>query len=266
MGTVTDFNVTVTGIANGKPMVFAHGFGCDQTVWRHVAPQFEDTHRVIRFDYVGAGDARIPYDPNKYSSLEGYAGDLIDICRALDVKDGTFVGHSVSAMIGVLADVEDSALFDSLVMVGPSPRYINDGSYIGGFEQPDIDGLLASLSSNYLGWSTAIAPAIMGTPDRPELGVELADSFCTVDPLIAEGFARATFLSDNRADLVRVTTPTLVLQCEEDIIAPLEVGSYVASSMANASLVVLDATGHCPHLSAPDLVVAAMNDFLGQRD
>lgn len=262
METLSAFNVTVTGVPNGKPMVFAHGFGCDQHMWRHVAPQFEDSYRVVKFDYVGAGGARAPYDPDRYASLGGYASDLITICRALELKDAVFVGHSVSAMIGVLADIEDASLFDSMVMVGPSPCYINDGPYLGGFENADIDGLLTSLASNYLGWSAAMAPTIMGNPDRPELGGELAASFCTVDPLIAEGFARATFLSDNRADLSKVTTRTLVLQSREDVIAPLEVGAHVAANLGDGTLVVLDATGHCPHLSAPDAVVLAMNDFL----
>ncbi|MGN6162638.1 MAG: alpha/beta fold hydrolase [Marmoricola sp.] len=262
MAVLADFNVSVTGVPEGTPMVFAHGFGCDQNMWRHVAPRFEDTYRVVTFDYVGAGGARAPYDPAKYAALDGYASDVVSICHELGLKNAVFVGHSVSAMVGVLADLQDPSLFETLVMIGPSPRYINEGPYVGGFEEADIDGLLMSLSSNYLGWSAAMAPAIMGNADRPELGAELTTSFCTVDPVIAQGFARATFLSDNRADLSKVTTRTLVLQCQDDLVAPVEVGEYVAATMADATLVVLDATGHCPHLSAPEDVVAAMKNFL----
>jgi sigma-B regulation protein RsbQ len=262
MHPVEAFNVTERGLPDGPVMLFAHGFGCDQNMWRHVAPQFEDRYRVILFDYVGAGGARAHYDPERYASLDGYADDVLRICRALDLRDVVFVGHSVSAMIGVLADVAAPGLFDALVMIGPSPRYIDDDGYHGGFEHADIDNLLDSLAGNYLGWSASMAPAIMGNPDRPELGEELRGSFCTVDPAIAEGFARATFLADNRADLRSVTARCLVLQSREDIIASPEVGQYVADNLADASLVVLDATGHCPHLSAPGSVVDAMDEFL----
>jgi sigma-B regulation protein RsbQ len=265
MQTHEAFNVTQRGAPDGQVMLFAHGFGCDQNMWRHVAPQFEDRYRVVTFDYVGAGGARAPYDRQRYSSLSGYADDVVRICRALDLEHVVFVGHSVSAMIGVLADVAAPGLFDAMVMIGPSPRYLNDVDYVGGFEPVDIDNLLDSLASNYLGWSAAMAPAIMGNPQRPELGEELTASFCTVDPAIAEGFARATFLSDNRADLRAVKTPTLVLQCREDIIASPAVGEYVAANLVDATLVVLDATGHCPHLSAPGAVVDAMNEFLKTR-
>lgn len=243
-------------------MLFAHGFGCDQNMWRHVAPQFEDRYRVVLFDYVGAGGARAPYDPDRYASLNGYADDVVRISRNLGLQDAVFVGHSVSAMIGALADAAAPDLFEALVMIGPSPRYIDDGEYHGGFEHADIENLLDSLAGNYLGWSASMAPAIMGNPDRPELGEELRASFCTVDPAIAEGFARATFLADNRDDLRAVTARCLVLQSREDIIASPVVGQYVADHLAEASLVVLDATGHCPHLSAPGAVVDAMNEFL----
>lgn len=256
------FNVTESGRPDGPVMLFAHGFGCDQNMWRHVAPQFEDRYRVIRFDYVGSGGAQAPYDPARYATLAGYAADVLDICHELGLRDVVFVGHSVSAMIGVLAEQRAPELFAALIMVGPSPRYINDGDYVGGFEPADIDELLDSLGSNYLGWSAAMAPAIVGNPDRPELGAELEKSFCTVDPDIAERFARATFLSDNREDLPRVGARCLVLQSREDIIAPPAVGQYVAEHVPDATLVVLDAVGHCPHLSAPDDVGIAMRDFL----
>ena len=259
------FNISESGVSDGQAMLFAHGFGCDQNMWRHVAPQFEDRYRVIRFDYVGAGGARVTFDPDRYASLNGYADDVLRVCHDLDLHDVVFVGHSVSAMIGVLADRADPDLFDAMIMIGPSPRYINDGEYHGGFEEADIDSLLDSLASNYLGWSAAMAPAIMGRPERPELGEELRASFCTLDPTIAASFARATFLSDNRADLSEVQTRSLVVQCREDIIASPVVGRYVADHLADGTLVLLDAQGHCPHLSAPGAVVDAMNEFLKAR-
>jgi sigma-B regulation protein RsbQ len=258
----TAFNVRQRGRADGPAMVFAHGFGCDQNMWRHVAPAFEDRYRVVTFDYVGAGAAMAPYDGERYASLTGYADDVLGICRELELSDVVFVGHSVSAMIGVLAEIAAPELFSALVMVGPSPRYIDDDGYVGGFGRDDIEALLESLASNYLGWSHAMAPAIMGNPDRPELGEELETSFCTVDPVIAEQFARATFLSDNRSDLPHVQAPSLVIQCQQDIIAPPEVGRYVAEALPDGTLALLSATGHCPHLSAPDQVVAAIEDFL----
>lgn len=264
MDATTAFNVVERGRPDAdRTLLFAHGFGCDQNMWRLVTPSFDDRYRVLAFDYVGMGGAREPYDRRRYASLDGYAEDVVRICRELDLRDVVFVGHSVSASIGVLAQIAAPEHFDSLVMVGPSPRYINDDAYVGGFEQEDIEGLLDSLAANYLGWSHAMAPTIMGNPDRPELGAELEQSFCTVDPDIAEQFARATFLSDNRADLSKVTVPTLVLQSKEDVIAPVVVGEYVADQVPESSLVILDATGHCPHLSAPDQVTAAIHRFLG---
>ena len=244
-------------------MLFAHGFGCDQNMWRLVAPAFEADHRVILFDHIGSGGSDLSaYDPDKYDSLHGYAEDILDICIALDLRDVIFVGHSVSAMMGVLAATEAPERFAKLVLVGPSPRYLDDGNYVGGFGQDDIRGLLDSLDSNYLGWSSAMAPVIVGNPDRPELGEELTASFCRADPEIARHFARVTFTSDNRADLAAVRTPTLVLQCAEDVIAPRAVGEYVADHVAGATLVHLSATGHCPNLSAPDETIAAIRSFL----
>ena len=256
-------NVTVTGRPDGQAMVFAHGFGCDQHMWRFVAPAFEDDFRVIVFDYAGAGDADpTAYDPERHASLDGYATDVVEICRELGVKGGVFVGHSVSSMIGVLADRADPELFDKLVLVSPSPRYINDEDYVGGFTESDIRELLDSLDSNYLGWSSAMAPVIMGNADRPELGAELTASFCRTDPAIARRFAEVTFLSDNRADLATVQTPALVLQCTDDAIAPVSVGEYVARTMPHGTLVMLDATGHCPNLSAPEATVDAIAAFV----
>jgi sigma-B regulation protein RsbQ len=256
-------NVRVHGDPAARAMIFAHGFGCDQNMWRFVAPEFEADHRIVLFDHVGAGGSDLAaYDPARYASLDGYAQDVVEICRELDITDGVFVGHSVSAMIGVLAARRDPALFSRLVLVGPSPRYIDDADYVGGFSREDIDELLESLESNFLGWSSAMAPAIMGNPDRPELGEELTNSFCATDPDIAARFARVTFLSDNRADLAGVAVPALVLQTREDAIAPPAVGEYVHRQIPGSSFVLLDATGHCPNLSAPGATVEAIRAFL----
>ncbi|MBM0205653.1 alpha/beta hydrolase [Micromonospora sp. STR1s_5] len=244
-------------------MVLAHGFGCDQNMWRFVAPAFEDRFRVVLFDHVGAGGSDLSaYDPEKYGSLDGYADDLIEICRELGVQEGVFVGHSVSAMVGVLAAKRAPELFDDLVLVGPSPRYINDDGYVGGFTAAQIEELLEFLDSNHMGWSEAMAPVIMGNPERPELGQELTNSFCRTDPEIAKRFARTTFLSDNRADLDGVNARALILQCSEDVIAPREVGEYVHRKLPGSRLVVMKATGHCPNLSAPDETISAINSFL----
>ena len=244
-------------------MIFAHGFGCDQNMWRFVTPAFEHDYQIVLFDYLGHGrsDASA-YDPSRYTSLDGYATDVLDICHALDVHGGVLVGHSVSAMIGALACAREPERFDRLVMIGPSPRYINDDDYVGGFARADIDELLEALESNYLGWSHAMAPAIMGRPDRPQLEEELANSFCRTDPAIARQFARTTFLSDNRQDLARVGTPTLVLQCSNDVIAPDSVGDFVHRHLRNSVLVHMRATGHCPNLSAPDETIGAIKAFL----
>ncbi|GAA3441982.1 alpha/beta fold hydrolase [Planomonospora venezuelensis] len=245
-------------------MVFSHGFGCDQNMWRLVAPAFADRYRVVLFDHAGAGaSGPASYSFERYSSLGGYAQDVLEICREADLKDVVFVGHSVSAMIGVLAEAEEPGRFGALVLVGPSPRYIDDGDYVGGFSREDIDELLESLESNYLGWSSAMAPMIVGNPDRPELGAELTNSFCRTDPAIARHFAGVTFLSDNRADLRRVTTPTLILQCSDDLIAPRAVGEYVHREIPGSELVLMEATGHCPNLSAPQETVDAIRAFLG---
>jgi sigma-B regulation protein RsbQ len=232
-------------------------------MWRYVAPEFESTHRVVLFDHVGAGGSDLAsFDRERYDDLRGYADDILDICRALDLSDVVFVGHSVSAMMGVLAATREPDRFSRLVLVGPSPRYIDDGDYVGGFTAEDIEGLLDSLDSNYLGWSSAMAPVIMGNPERPQLGAELTNSFCRTDPEIARQFARVTFTSDNRADLVGVRVPTLVLQCAEDVIAPYAVGDYVHRQIAGSTLVRLAATGHCPNLSAPEETVSAIKAFL----
>jgi sigma-B regulation protein RsbQ len=265
MNAVRRNNVTVHGNPEGQPMVFAHGFGCDQNMWRHVWPAFADDYRIVLFDHVGLGGSDLrAYDPDRYSSLGGYAQDMLEICDELELGPLVFVGHSVSSMIGVLAAIEEPARFDRLVLVGPSARYLDDEGYAGGFTRADIEGLLESLESNYLGWSSAMAPVIVGNPDRPELGEELTNSFCRADPDIARRFAQVTFLSDNRADLDRVTTPALVLQCSHDVIAPDTVGRYVHDRLAGSRFVQLDATGHCPNLSAPEETVAAIRAYLAE--
>ena len=256
-------NVVVQGSTNARPLVFAHGFGCDQNMWRLVEPAFRDRFRTVLFDYVGAGGSSLDaYDPERYSSLDGYASDVVEIVSALGLRDTVFVGHSVSSMVGVLASLRAPDRIGALVLVGPSPRYINDDGYVGGFEQADIDELLTSLESNYLGWSSAMAPMIMGNEDRPELGTELTESFCRMDPEVQKRFARATFLSDNRADLTFVRVPTLVLQCSDDVIAPSAVGEFVSRQIAGSELVHLQATGHCPNLSAPQETIAAIEAFI----
>jgi sigma-B regulation protein RsbQ len=232
-------------------------------MWRFVAPAFRDSHRVVLFDHVGAGQSAISaYDRKKYGTLDGYASDVLEICRELKLSDVIFVGHSVSAMIGVLAAKKEPEPFKALVLVGPSPRYIDDEGYVGGFSKEDIEGLLSSLDSNYLGWSSTMAPVIMGNADRPELGEELTNSFCRTDPDIASHFARVTFFSDNRGDLDRVGIPTLILQCSEDVIAPYSVGAYVHQHMPRSQLVVMNATGHCPNLSAPAETIDAIKAFI----
>ena len=244
-------------------MIFAHGFGCDQNMWRFVAPAFETEFQTILFDNVGAGGSDLSaYDRGKYATLAGYADDVVEIGRALALKDAVFVGHSVSAMIGILASIKAPEMFGDLVLVGPSPRYIDDHDYVGGFSSTQIDELLEFLEDNYLGWSTAMAPVIMGNSDAPHLGEELTNSFCRTDPAIAQDFARVTFTSDNRADLARVTARTLILQCEDDVIAPRVVGDYVRRHIPESEIVYLEASGHCPNLSAPDTVIAAIKAFV----
>jgi sigma-B regulation protein RsbQ len=262
MSVVQRNNVRVSGQGT-RPMLFAHGFGCDQHMWRFMAPAFEASYKVVLFDHVGAGRSDVSaYDREKYGTLDGYATDVLELCEELALTDVIFVGHSVSAMIGVLAATQQPGRFGGLVLVGPSPRYLNDDGYVGGFSQQDVAELLDALDSNYLGWSSAMAPAIMGNPDRPELATELTNSFCRTDPTIASQFARVTFLSDNRDDLAAVRVPTLVLQCSDDIIAPTAVGDYIHARILGSELVRLKATGHCPNLSAPDETTAAVLDFL----
>jgi sigma-B regulation protein RsbQ len=255
-------NVVIKG--KGKQVImFAHGFGCDQNMWRYVTPAFEDTHQIVLFDHVGAGASDLKaYSRSKYDTLEGYADDIVEIARELNLNDIIFVGHSVSAVMGILAAQKAPELFKSLVLVGPSPSYINDGDYVGGFSKEQIEELLESLDQNHLGWSMAMAPVIMGNAERKELGEELANSFCRTDPDIAKHFARTTFLTDKRNILAGATIPALILQCSSDVIAPVEVGEYMHRNMPNSKLVVMKATGHCPNLSAPEETIAAIRNFL----
>ena len=247
-------------------MLFAHGFGCDQNMWRFLVPAFADDYRLVLFDYVGSGHSDLAaYDEARYASLDGYADDVLDVVHALDLHDVVFVGHSVSSMIGVLAANREPDRFARLVMIGPSPRYLNDApDYTGGFERADIDGLLETMDHNYIGWANFLAPAIMKNPERPELGAELTESFCSTDPKIARRFAEATFFADNRADLPALQVPSLILQCSDDLIAPLAVGDYLHAALPASTLRVMAATGHCPHMSAPDETIALMRDWLAR--
>jgi len=258
-------NVKMLGSAK-RTMLFAHGFGCDHNMWRYVAPAFMDDFRIILFDNVGAGGSDLAqFDPVKYGTLHGYARDIIEILHASDAEDTVFVGHSVSAMVGILAANEAPQLFSRLILVGPSPSYINDGDYIGGFDRNDIEQMLEFLDTNYLGWSSTMAPAIMGNADRPMLAEELENSFCRTDPAIAAHFARTTFLSDHRADLPRLTVPSLILQCSSDVIAPDAVGRYMHARMPHSTFVQMKATGHCPNLSAPEETVGAIKAYLAAQ-
>jgi len=246
-----------------RAMVFAHGLGCDQQMWRHVAPSFEATHRVVLYDHVGSGNSDLSaYDAVKYGQLDGYASDLLEICRALELRDCIYVGHSVATMIGVLAAVRAPALFSRLILVAPSPCYINDDDYIGGFDRADIEEMLVFLDSNFFGWSTAMGHAIMGRDDRPEFGEELTASLCRSHPEISKQFARVTFLSDLRAELPKLRVPSLILQCTADMVAPPQVGDYMNRHMRDSTLVHMNAAGHCPHLSEPAETIAAIKDYL----
>jgi sigma-B regulation protein RsbQ len=259
---LTRNNVNVFGRGT-QPMLFAHGFGCDQNMWRLVTPAFEDDYKIVLFDYVGSGKSDLSaYDPKRYGTLDGYAQDVLDVVRALDLRDAVIVAHSVSSMVAVLAANQEPDRFERLVLIGPSPRYINDAPYVGGFEKADIDGLLDMMDRNFIGWANFLAPAIMKNADRPELGEELTTSFCSTDPVVARRFAEATFLSDNRADLPKVRVPSLILQCSEDMVAPLEVGDYLHRTMPDSTLRVMKATGHCPHMSHPDETIQLMKEYL----
>ncbi len=262
MNAIQRNNVVIKGKGE-QVMLFAHGFGCDQNMWRYITPAFEEDYKIVLIDHVGAGKSDLTaYSPEKYSQLEGYAEDIVEICSELELKDIIFVGHSVSAVIGIIASLKEAHIFKSLILVGPSPSYINDGDYVGGFTHQQITELLESLDNNHLGWSMAMAPVIMANPEREELAEELSNSFCRTNPEIAKQFARTTFFTDKRDLIPQVTIPTLILQCSEDVIAPEEVGVYMHEKIKNSKLVLMEATGHCPNLSAPEETISAMKAFL----
>jgi sigma-B regulation protein RsbQ len=258
-------NVQIRGDGS-TTIIFAHGFGCDQSMWRYLAPSFEDRFKIVTFDLVGSGGSDLnAYDRLKYGTLHGYADDLLEIIDDLSVEPVIFVGHSVSSMIGLLATIKAPERFIAQIMVSPSPCYINDENYIGGFTRPEIDEILETMESNYLGWSSNIAPVIMGAPQQPELTSELANRFCRNDPSIAEHFAQVTFLSDHRSDLPKSVTPALILQCSDDVIAPRQVGEFMHRQMSNSVLRIIKNVGHCPHMSAASESFDAMHGFLLQN-
>jgi len=260
-------NVKIFG-KGSQPMMFAHGFGCDQNMWRFVTPAFEDDYKIILFDYVGSGKSNIQsYNSEKYANLNGYAQDILDIIDALDLNNIIFVGHSVSSMIGLLAAVKQRERFSKMIFIGPSAKYINEGTqYKGGFEKQDIEQLLETMDKNYIGWASFLGPVIMQNKERPELAEELTESFCSTDPVVAKQFAEVTFFSDNRKDLANLKVPSLLLQCSEDLIAPLEVGKYLAEQLPDSTLRIMKATGHCPHLSAPDETINLMKEYLASTN
>lgn len=261
MSAIRRNKVQVSG--RGTTMVFAHGFGCDQSMWRLLQPRYAERYRTVTLDLTGSGGSDLSaYDRTKYSTLDGHATDMLEILDEVGMGPTIFVGHSVSAMVGMLANLRAPKLFAAQIMVGPSPCYINDGDYVGGFSRGDIDGLLDTLDSNYLGWSSNMAPVIMGAPGQPELAAELTNSFCRTDPEIAKHFARVTFLSDHRADLPRLEAPTLIIQCSDDLIAPMAVGEYMHRTLPKSTLAVISNVGHCPHLSAPSPCASAFDAFL----
>ncbi len=257
-------NVTVKGKGE-QAMVFAHGFGCDQNMWRFVTPAFEEDYKIVLFDYVGCGKSDVAaYNAERYSNLHGYAQDVLEVCEALQLDDVIFVGHSVSSMIGLLAAIENPDIFCCMVFIGPSARYINDIDYMGGFSREDLEGLLEVMDNNYIGWANFLAPVVMKNGERPELTKELEESFCSTDPVITRRFAEVTFFSDNRDDLSNLAMPCLVLQCSDDAIAPDEVGRYVHNQIKGSTFEKMNATGHCPHMSHPEETIELIQKFLNQ--
>lgn len=256
-------NVQVSGQGT-QAVIFAAGFGCDQNMWRYVAPAFAEHYRIVLFDYVGSGKSDLhAYDPARYNDLNGYVRDLIEVLEAVEAERAIFVGHSVGCMIGLLASIERPELFERMILIGPSPCYLNEApAYDGGFERDTLEGLFELMDKNYIGWATYLAPVVMKNKDRPELAGELQESFCSTDPVVARNFARVTFFSDNRRDLPRVTVPALVLQCAEDAIAPTQVGEYMHRHLSQSELRYMKATGHCPHLSHPQETLGLMKDYL----
>lgn len=262
-GVLARNNVQVSGKGT-QPMLFVHGFGCDQNMWRYVTPAFESDYRIVLFDYVGCGKSDwSAYSAERYRTLDGYVQDVLDVVEALDLRDVVFVGHSVSSVVGLLASIRAPQRFARHILIGPSPCYVNDGEYIGGFDRKDIEGLLDLMEKNYIGWATFLAPVVMKNGEKESLTKELQESFCSTDPRITRNFATATFLSDNREDLPKVAVPSLVLQCSDDAIAPVAVGEYLHRELPGSTYRLMKATGHCPHMSHPDETIALMKEYLG---
>ncbi|MED4403383.1 alpha/beta fold hydrolase [Metabacillus fastidiosus] len=256
-------NVKIIGEGE-KVIIFGHGFGCDQNMWRFITPHFEKEFRLVLFDYVGSGKSDLTaYNREKYSNLHGYKTDLLEIIEALNVEKVIFIGHSVSSMIGMLASIERPECFESLIMIGPSPRYLNDeNGYSGGFDERDVIELLNMMEMNFIGWASYLAPIAMNNPDQPMLSQELEASFCSTDPVITRQFAEATFFSDHREDLLKATVPSLILQCAEDSIVPVEVGEYLHRYLKNSTFRMMEAKGHYPHLSHPEETTRFIKEYL----
>lgn len=263
MNTLERNNVNVEG-DSGPVLLYAHGFGCNQTMWNRVTPAFKSTHRQVLFDYVGSGQSDMAsFDAKRYSSLQGYAQDVLDVCDTLGLRNGvTFVGHSVSCSVGLLASIARPELFDRLVLLGPSPCFLNHApDYLGGFEREDLEGLLDLMDQNYIGWANYLAPVVSGEAGESPVSGELSNSFCSTDPVVARVLARTTFFSDNRADLPRVSRPCLILQHRNDSLAPVGVGEYVHEHLKGSTLKVLEVPGHCAHMSHPAMVIDAMREY-----
>ncbi len=258
-------NVTVFGKGE-QVIMFAYGFGCTQNMWRLVTPAFEEHYKIVLFDYVGCGESdHNAYNSGQYSSLDGYAQDILDVCTELKLENVIFIGHSISCMIGLLAAVDQPNLFSSMIFIGPSPRYMNDVGYVGGFSKEDMEGLLEMMHNNFMGWANFLAPAIVRNDERPELAREVEASFCSTDPIITRKFAQVTFFSDNRDNLSKLALPCLILQSSDDAIAPETVGRYTHQMIKDSIFVKMDATGHCPHLTHPDETIAHIQKFLNQK-
>lgn len=246
-----------------KTIVFSHGFGSDQTAWRHQVEAFKNNYNIVLFDMVGAGKSDFSaYSPNRYSTLHAYSDDLIEIITELQLQKPIIVTHSVSGMTSVLASLREPQMFEKLILICSSPRYLNDGDYKGGFDQSDLDGLFDAMSSNYHAWAAGFGPVAMGNPERPELGKEFARTLGEIRPDVAQAVARVIFTSDHRKDVPKLTTPTLVIQTSNDIAVPLEVGRYLHKNIKGSTLAHIDASGHLPHMSAPDEINSVIASFL----
>ncbi|MEW6491595.1 MAG: alpha/beta hydrolase [Cyanobacteriota bacterium] len=255
-------NVQVLG-DGPQTIIFAHGFGSDQMAWRHQVATFASDFRIILFDHVGAGKSDFSaYSPRRYSSIYSYADDLLDLCAELKLTKSILVGHSVSGMVSLLAALVEPDCFSQLIFISASPRYLNDVGYYGGFEQSDLDALYEAMSTNYYAWASGFAPIAMATQDKPELAKEFANTLAAIRPDIAQAVSRVIFQSDHRAELPRLKIPTVILQASDDIAVPPEVGQYMANVIPHSKLIKINAKGHLPHLSAPDVVTSAIAECL----